>query len=147
MNSRWRTIAMAVLALAASAFLPAVSRGADPVAELKFSEFFINDFSNEFSDKLKSLAGKPVAVRGFLAPPLKADAKFVVLTRDPVALCQFCDSDESWPQDIMVVYLRDVRIELGSKIRMSGVLDIGSKTDANTGFVSQIRLVNAEMVR
>ena len=40
-----------------------------------------------------------------MAPPLKAEAAFFVLTREPVALCPFCQSDADWPDNILVVYL------------------------------------------
>src|SRR5215831_21291232 len=61
----------------------------------------------EMSDKLVALNGKPVDISGFMAPPLKAEAGFFVLTREPVSLCPFCNSDADWPSDIIVVYLRD----------------------------------------
>ena len=31
-----------------------------------------------------------------------AQGDFFVLTRSPVALCPFCDSDKDWPADIIV---------------------------------------------
>src|SRR5713226_3676451 len=61
----------------------------------------------EMSDKLVALNGKPVEITGFMTPPLKAEAGFFVLTREPVSLCPFCNSDADWPSDIIVVYLRD----------------------------------------
>ncbi|MBN9060360.1 MAG: hypothetical protein J0H21_14385, partial [Rhizobiales bacterium] len=45
-----------------------------------------------FSDKVKQLAGKAVTMRGFMAPPLKAEAAFFVLTEIPMSLCPFCSS-------------------------------------------------------
>src|SRR5262249_19054803 len=113
--------------------------------ELKFTEFYENDFSTNFSDKLKSLAGKPVLVRGFMAPPLKSNADFMVLTREPVYLCPYCDSDANWPRDTLVVYLREPKVEIG-RIRIAGTLDVGSKLDPETGFVSMLRLVNAQIL-
>ena len=40
-----------------------------------------------------------------MAPPLKAEAAFFVLTREPVARRPFCQSDADWPDNILVVYL------------------------------------------
>jgi hypothetical protein len=100
----------------------------------------------EMSDKLVALNGKPVEIAGFMAPPLKAEAGFFVLTRDPVSLCPFCNSDADWPSDIIVVYLRDgVRYtQTNRAIAVSGALEIGSKLDPKTGFVSLVRLIDAE---
>ena len=47
----------------------------------------------EFSDKVKRLAGKEISIKGFMAPPLKAEAQFFVLTEIPMSLCPFCSSD------------------------------------------------------
>ena len=100
----------------------------------------------EMSDKLVALNGKPVEIAGFMAPPLKAEAGFFVLTRDPVSLCPFCNSDADWPSDIIVVYLRDgVRYtQTNRAIAVSGALEIGSKLDPKTGFVSLVRLIDAD---
>jgi hypothetical protein len=139
---------VAIVALVCAAGIgPSATRGADAVVELKFSEFYQNDFTIEFSNKLKELAGKPVVVRGYMAPPLKADADFMVLTREPVYLCPYCESDADWPRDTLVVYMRDPRFELGKSMKIAGTLDLGSKTDERTGFVSLLRLVNAEVLR
>jgi hypothetical protein len=100
----------------------------------------------EMSDKLVALNGKPVEIAGFMAPPLKAEAGFFVLTREPVSLCPFCNSDADWPSDIIVVYLRDgVRYtQTNRAISVSGTLEIGSKLDPKTGFVSLVRLIDAD---
>ena len=100
----------------------------------------------EMSDKLVALNGKPIEISGFMAPPLKAEAGFFVLTREPVSLCPFCNSDADWPSDIIVVYLRDgVRYtQTNRAIAVSGTLEIGSKLDAKTGFVSLVRLIDAD---
>jgi hypothetical protein len=100
----------------------------------------------EMSEKLVALDGKSVEISGFMAPPLKAEAGFFVLTREPVSLCPFCNSDADWPSDIIVVYLRDgVRYtQTNRAIVVSGTLEIGSKLDAKTGFVSLVRVIDAD---
>ena len=100
----------------------------------------------ELSDKLVALNGKPVEISGFMAPPLKAEAGFFVLTREPVSLCPFCDSEADWPSDIVVVFLREgVRFSQTNRaISVSGTLEIGSKLDPKTGFVSLVRLIDAD---
>lgn len=100
----------------------------------------------QFSDKLKGLEGKEVVIKGFMAPPLKAEAKFFVLTKEPVALCPFCSSDADWPDSILVVYLKEQQefVQNNAIIEVRGILEIGSFHDEETGFVSQIRLRDAE---
>ena len=84
---------------------------------------------------------------GYLAPPLKAEAGFLVLSAQPVAICPFCQSDADWPQDIVVVYPRDGGgwrfRSAAERVEVTGTLEVGSALDPRTGFVSQVRLVAA----
>lgn len=100
----------------------------------------------EFSDRARRLAGQAVRMTGYMAPPLKAESDFFVLTREPLALCPFCQSDADWPLDIVVVYLRRAAplFDAGVQVRVEGRLEIGSWTDPQTGFVSQLRCVDAQ---
>ena len=103
----------------------------------------------EYSERARSLVGQRVRMLGYMAPPLKPDARFFVLTRKPVSVCPFCSSDADWPSDIVVVILRD---ELdngldGLAVEVEGVLELGTRRDALTGFVSQVRLVDAQCKR
>ena len=85
--------------------LTGTAKAATP--ELSFDELYSGGgvLGLQFSDKVKNLAGQRITIRGFMAPPLKAEAAFFVLTREPVALCPFCQSDADWPDNILVVYL------------------------------------------
>jgi len=98
-----------------------------------------------YSDQAKALKNKDVRMRGYMAPPLKPESRFFVLTREPVAVCPFCSSDAQWPADIVVVYLRDTLapINLSRRIEVTGTLEMGSWTDPQSGFVSQVRIVDA----
>ena len=98
-----------------------------------------------FDDRVVALKGRPVSMAGYMAPPLKAESMFFVLTREPLAICPFCQSDADWPLDIVVVYLRSkaALVPAGARTVVSGRLELGSWTDPETGFVSQIRLVQA----
>jgi hypothetical protein len=120
-------------------------------AELRFSELYVSrgPLGLEFSERVKTLAGKPVAMRGFMAPPLKAEATFFVLTREPVALCPFCDSDKDWPADIVVVHLGREQefVQNNQTIEVTGTLEVGVKVDAETRFLSRLRLVDARFRR
>ena len=100
-------------------------------AELSFDELYSGGgvLGLQFSDKVKNLAGQRITIKGFMAPPLKAEAAFFVLTREPVALCPFCQSDADWPDNILVVYLSSSQsfVQNNTTIEVEGVLEIGSR--------------------
>ncbi len=98
-----------------------------------------------FSDTVRRLTGQMVALRGYMAPPLTAEAGFFVLTREPLSICPFCSSDAEWPPDIVVVYLRRRALPLDPSVRIevTGRLETGSWTDPDSGFVSQLRIRDA----
>lgn len=126
-----------------------VSFTADAKASTKltFDEFYgkIDVLGFEFSDKVKMFSGQKIIIDGFMAPPLKAESQFFVLTKMPMALCPFCSSDADWPEDILVVYLneRQTFVQNNKMIRVEGVLEYGSWTDPDTGFLSLLRLRKA----
>jgi hypothetical protein len=103
----------------------------------------------EFSARAKELAGKAVEMRGYMAPPLKPEVDFFVLTNLPMAVCPFCDNAAAWPEDIVVVFLdRPVRaIPYDRLIGVNGTLHIGTETDAATGFVSRVRLRDSKYAK
>jgi hypothetical protein len=138
-----------LLGAAAALGLPGGARGAaDPIvfAEL-YKNFGVRGYA--FSDRIVALDGHDVSMQGYMAPPLKAESAFFVLTREPLALCPFCQSDAEWPVDIMVVYLRRASplVSAGENVLVTGRLQVGSWTDPETGFVSQIRIVDASYRR
>lgn len=100
-----------------------------------------------FSPRLLAANGTVVLLRGYMAPPLKVESRFFVLTREPVSICPFCASDAEWPTDIVVIYLVDAvaPTRFSDPIFVTGRLEVGSWTDPETGFVSQIRLVDAAL--
>ena len=99
----------------------------------------------EFSDLAKRLNGTRIAVRGYMAPPLKPEIDFFVLTKIPMAFCPFCDNAASWPEDLMLVKVAGATriVEFNTLITTEGVLELGTATDEATGFVSRVRLVSA----
>ncbi|NTF06057.1 hypothetical protein G6L37_07765 [Agrobacterium rubi] len=117
-------------------------------SQLTFDEMYgkVGVLGLEFSDKLKQLSGQEIRMKGFMAPPLKAEAAFFVLTEIPMALCPFCSSDADWPDNIVVVYLSEKQtfVQPSTTIEVTGVLEHGSWTDPETGFVSLVRIRNAE---
>jgi len=98
-----------------------------------------------FSELAKQKKGKIIRVRGYMAPPIKAQANFFVLTKMPMSFCPFCESEADWPNDIMLVKT-DKNIEAvpyNMPIYVTGKLEIGTQLDPKSGFLSRVRLVNA----
>ena len=136
--------------LLGAALLPLVAHAESP-PELRFETLYksFGVRGLQFSDRVAALKGKPAIITGYMAPPLKAESHFFVLTSEPLALCPFCQSDADWPLDIVVIYLQRKMplIDAGTRITVSGRLEVGSWMDPKTGFVSQLRLVNASFHR
>jgi hypothetical protein len=140
-----RTFLFSTLVLATPMVGAADATGVDNL--LSFDSLYksVGVLGTVYSDQAKALKNKEVRMRGYMAPPLKPESKFFVLTREPVAVCPFCSSDAQWPADIVVVYLRDTLapINLSRRIEVTGTLEMGSWTDPQSGFVSQVRIVDA----
>ncbi len=128
--------------------LLATARRAEANSDITFDELYgkVSVLGLEFSDKVKQLNGKDVAMRGFMAPPLKAEAQFFVLTEIPMSICPFCSTDSDWPDNIVVVYLDEKQTftQPSQTIEVRGKLEMGSWTDSETGFVSLLRIRQAE---
>ena len=141
-----RAVLVATAALCAVGSARAGEEGA-----LSFDQLYgtVSVLGLTFSDRLRSLEGKIVRMKGYMAPPLKAEAKFFVLTERPMALCPFCSSDADWPADIVVVYLDRAQTfeQANAEIAVTGRLEIGSWTDPETGFVSLVRIRGAAFDR
>ncbi|UMA63459.1 hypothetical protein LVO79_10360 [Roseivivax marinus] len=129
----------------ATAFLaaPALVRAAEPEGPLKIRELY--EKTGDMSQLALGLEGERVSFEGYMAPPLKADAQFFVLTKRPMAVCPFCESSAEWPSDILAVYTKRVIdvIPFNVGIESRGVLEIGEYKDPETGFVSMVRLTDA----
>ena len=99
------------------------------------------------SQKLKDAQGKRVAMTGFMAPPLTPTINFFVLTREPMSICPFCSSDADWPSDIVVVKLTEPvkALPFDRPIKVTGVLELGTEVDQETGFVSLVRISSEKL--
>lgn len=131
-------------ALAAGAALanirPALAADDD---EIRLRELYNRDMS--FSPLAQQLEGERVSVSGYMAPPLKADSNFFVLTKMPMAVCPFCETEAEWPDDILAVYTkRTLRVvPFNVPIVTEGFLELGTFRDEETGFLSRVRLAEA----
>jgi hypothetical protein len=112
--------------------------------KLRFDEFY--DGYNVrtgliLSDKLLSLDGKEVVIEGYMAPPLKAELDWFVLTRIRLEYCPFCSTAADWPDDIAVVYLANSSIRPTERpMRLQGRLEVGPSIDPETGMLSLVRI-------
>lgn len=115
--------------------------------QVRLRDLYNRDMS--FSPLAESLAGERVAVSGFMAPPLKADSQFFVLTKMPMSVCPFCETEAEWPDDIMAVYTkRRLRVvPFNVPIVTEGDLELGTFRDPDTGFLSRVRLADAVVRR
>lgn len=138
----------AVLAAATDAVLQPTPRSRLTFTEnpvpLSFDEFYDSyDLRTglKLSDKLVSLDGKQVVLEGYMAPPLKPQLDFFVLTKVRLQYCPFCSTDADWPDDIAVVYLTQNTTAATLKpVRLTGRLEVGSAVDPETGMVSLVRI-------
>lgn len=126
--------------LLATPFLVRPARADDVI---KLRDLYARD--RGFSDLSLSREGDRITVDGFMAPPLKADSRFFVLTRIPMAVCPFCETEADWPDDILAVYTKRVVdvIPFNVRIDTRGVLELGPYRDPDTGFLSMVRLADA----
>src|SRR5947209_19197350 len=101
MITRRQTLVGAATA-AATAFLgPFRPALADSPTRLFFYQLYSK--GTQLSDVAMKLAGKKVEIVGFMAPPLKAQVPFFVLTDVPMETCPFCDQIAFWPDNIIYV--------------------------------------------
>ncbi|MSO71523.1 MAG: hypothetical protein EXQ88_05885 [Alphaproteobacteria bacterium] len=133
-----------LLAVGAGLSLPQAARAQEAAIKLAFSEMY-QPGSMEFSVRMKRLDRQVVRVAGFMAPPLKPDANFFVLTSLPMATCPYCDDAGNWPDDIVFVRTLSVvrATEFDRRIAVTGTLELGAELDKDSGFVSLVRLMNA----
>lgn len=114
---------------------------------VKLRDLYNKDLS--FSDLAQTLEGQRISVAGFMAPPLRADVNFFVLTRRPMAVCPFCETEAEWPDDILAIYTKRglKTIPFNVPIIARGALELGSYTDPELGFLSRVRLTDASYER
>ncbi|MCC6616851.1 MAG: hypothetical protein IT320_25485 [Anaerolineae bacterium] len=121
---------------------------------IRFDEFY-NGYNLRtglvLSDKLLSLDGQTVQIAGYMAPPLKPELDYFVLTRIRLAFCPFCSTGADWPDDIALIYLNndDTTVATDHPMRVTGRMEIGASIDHETGMVSLVRIYadNLEIIQ
>jgi hypothetical protein len=109
---------------------------------VRLRELYNKDLS--FSDYANAMEDGRISLAGFMAPPLKAESTFFVLTNRPMAVCPFCESEAEWPNDIIAVYTKRVIdvVPFNVRIVTRGTLKLDTYKDPETGFVSRARVVD-----
>ena len=136
---RRQFITTATLGLA----LPALVRPALAEApSLRFRDLYSRGM--ELAPETAALDGQAVRIAGYMAPPLKPEVGFFVLTKLPMATCPFCNDAADWPTDLVVAYAADPIdvVRFSTLIMVEGRFETGFKTDEETGFVSYLRLMD-----
>jgi hypothetical protein len=130
-----------------AALVCGVARPAGAAQRVRMFELYEDD--NEFSPLARELHGKRITMQGFMAPHLKVDSDFFILSNTPVETCPFCASEGDWIDSIVFVRMRRKQeaIDPGALINVEGILEIGPEKDAATGFVSKVRLNDADFRR
>ena len=131
-----------MLTAAAAALSPAAARAGED-GPLRMRDLYEKNL--DFSPLAQELEGERVRVQGFMAPPLDPGLPFFVLTKRPMAVCPFCESEADWPPDILAVYTKRALepVSFNRRIEVEGVLELGGHTDPDLGFVSRVRLLDA----
>ncbi len=131
----------ALLAFAA----PALALAAPP--RIRMFELYQDDLS--FSAAAKKLNGSVISMQGFMAPHLKVESDFFVLSNSPVETCPFCASEDEWINTIVFVRMkkRQEAVSPGDLLQVQGRLELGPQKDSATGFISRVRLVGASFQR
>jgi hypothetical protein len=109
----------------------------------RIRELYEKDLS--FTGFAEDMKGDRIVMQGYMAPPLKAESQFFVLTARPMAVCPFCETEAEWPNDIVAVYTKRVIdvVPFNVPIVTRGTLELGTLKDPETGFVSRARIVDS----
>jgi hypothetical protein len=131
----------------AAAVVTASSPARAELPSIKFRELYRQ--GRELTDAAAALVGRRIAMNGYMAPPLKPEVPFFVLTKLPMATCPFCSDAADWPIDLVVAYAKNPIevVRFSDLIRAEGVFESGVWTDPDTGFVSLLRLQDVTYTR
>lgn len=123
------------------------TEGPVPITFAEFYSGYSIRTGLQLSDKLVSLDGKQVIIEGYMAPPLKPELDYFVLTRIRLSFCPFCSTAADWPDDIALVYMPPDNpvMATNAPVRLTGQLEVGASIDYETGMVSLVRVYVSRM--
>lgn len=133
--------------LVAAPLLTPITPAFAEAPSLRFRDMYAR--GKDLSTQALALQGQRIEMIGYMAPPLKPEINFFVLTKIPMATCPFCNDATDWPDDIVLSYFQgDLEFtRFSNLIRVEGIFDTGIKTDGPTGFVSKVRLLDTTYTR
>lgn len=107
---------------------------------LKFRDLYVK--GRELQSATVALSGQAVVMTGYMAPPLKPEISFFVLTRLPMSTCPFCETEAQWPDDIVLALTDEpvAPVRYTDLVRATGRFETGFEKDPDTGFLSYLRL-------
>ncbi|MBI1773725.1 MAG: hypothetical protein HYR63_00125 [Proteobacteria bacterium] len=102
----------------------------------------------DYRPKVLELAGQRVTVKGYVVPhTADSAAPFMVVSAEPLVGCPHCLAALDLPPDSLIAYFKEPPklADIGFPVTVEGTLELGSRSDAKTGFVSTARLVEARV--
>lgn len=117
-------------------------------ATLDFEEIFasVGVLGHTFSERIASLDGQTVRMRGYLSPAGHGDTGLLVLTRAPIAPCSDCGGGHDFPDDAVFIFPQAgdrPRFTAGRETAVEGVLEHGSQRLPEAEATSFVRLREA----
>lgn len=115
-----------------------------PAATIKWGEFFDEGDQTTPSKKFKDLKGEHVEIKGWMGEVLNLSQGWFLLISAPGAECPFCSEDESYWNEIMIVFVDDPSTLRYTKepLLVEGTLDVGIKVD-ESNYKTMFRLYDA----
>lgn len=110
---------------------------------IKFSELYnVTDDGKTVSEKIKSLDGQKVKMRGFMAEQSPIDESFIYLVNAPFTVCPFCVITDSTKLEVLTVYMANKSpVKYTTEpVEIVGKLEVEPKADKVFGEVTQFRI-------
>lgn len=111
---------------------------------ISWGEFFDDGDQTKPSEKFKSLKGDKVSIEGWMGEVLHLRQGWFLLIKEPGGECPFCTEDESFWNEILIVFVDDPSTLRYTKepLLVEGTLDVGIKID-ESNYKTMFRLYDA----
>ena len=123
---------------------PTEKKRSNDFTEIHWEDFFDDGDQSEPSDVFWDLKGENVEISGWMGEVLNVGQGWFLLIPAPGAECPFCSADESFWNEIMIVFVEDQK-ELrytGEPMLVKGRLDVGIKVD-ESNYKTMFRIYDA----
>jgi hypothetical protein len=120
-------------------------------AALTFDDVFASSgfFGVEIAPEVTELAGRRVALRGFLFGPLVSGDCDYVLARGSLRYCPCCSGEPSYGDDLALVRLRVPPARAAQaddcEVEITGTLELGYAQSSHPGLATSVRLLDATL--